>query len=129
MRFYLSVAIGGALGSVARAWLAILVAKATGPAFPWGTIIINIAGSFVIGLFGTLTADLRFGVPGDLRAFVMIGICGGFTTFSTFSIETVRMLNGGDARRAATYVAASLLLSVSAAALGVVAARAFARGA
>lgn len=94
--FYLWVAAGGALGSMARAWIAIAVARLTGPQFPWGTILINIVGSFIIGFFGTLTTnDSRFAVPADIRAFVMIGICGGFTTFSSFSLQTLELARDG----------------------------------
>jgi len=90
MLTYFWVALGGALGSMARFWMAAAVAALTGPAFPWGTILINILGSFVIGLFGTLTGPSgRFAVPLDARAFVMVGICGGFTTFSAFSLQTL----------------------------------------
>jgi hypothetical protein len=67
---YLWIGLGGALGSIARAWLALAVASITGPQFPWGTILINIIGSFVIGFFGTLTASgSRFSVPSDARTF------------------------------------------------------------
>lgn len=92
---YLWVAIGGAMGSVARAWLTLAVARLTGPQFPWGTILINVLGSFVIGFFSKLTSDPdgRF-VPADVRAFVMIGICGGFTSFSSFSLQTLELFHG-----------------------------------
>jgi len=95
---YLWIALGGALGSVGRAWLAFLVARLTGPQFPWGTIGINIVGSFVIAFFGTLTVASagRFGVPPDVRAFVMVGICGGFTTFSSFSLQALQLIQTGE---------------------------------
>jgi CrcB protein len=87
---YLWVAIGGALGSMARFWLAAFVAEILGPQFPWGTILINILGSFVIGFFATFTGPGgRFVASFDTRAFVMVGICGGFTTFSAFSLQTL----------------------------------------
>jgi fluoride exporter len=87
---YLWIAIGGALGSMARFWLAAFVAAILGPQFPWGTILINILGSFVIGFFSTFTGPGgRFVASFDLRAFVMVGICGGFTTFSAFSLQTL----------------------------------------
>ena len=117
--FYLWVAIGGALGSMSRAWLAINVARITGPHFPWGTILINIAGSFVIGFFGTLTAnDGRFAVPADARALVMIGICGGFTTFSSFSLQTLELAIGGSLMQALGNVGLSVALCLSAVAAG-----------
>ena len=85
---YVWIGFGGALGSIGRALLAITVARITGPQFACGTILINIIGSFIIGFFGTLTASgSRFAVPVDARAFVMVGICGGFTTFSSFSLK------------------------------------------
>ncbi|HEX3350884.1 MAG TPA: CrcB family protein, partial [Acetobacteraceae bacterium] len=87
---YLLVAIGGAIGSLARFWVTLAAVRWWGDTFPWGTIAINVGGSFVIGLFATLTA--RAGVwpaSDDLRAFVMVGICGGFTTFSSFSLQTL----------------------------------------
>ena len=96
---YFWVALGGALGSMARFWVAALVAEVVGPQFPygpqmpWGTILINILGSFVIGFFGTFTGPGgRFIVSFDARAFVMVGICGGFTTFSAFSLQTLDLM-------------------------------------
>jgi len=91
---YLWIAIGSALGGVARYWLTGFVAILLGPQFPWGTILINVTGSFVIGFFGTLTAH-RFPVPFELRAFVMVGLCGGFTTFSAFSLQTLELARFG----------------------------------
>src|SRR3984957_7886331 len=89
---YLWVAIGGALGSTARFWLAAFVAELLGPQFPWGAILITILGAFVIGFFATFTGPGgRFVASFDTRAFVMVGICGGFTTFSAFSLQTLEL--------------------------------------
>jgi protein CrcB len=119
MLTYLWIALGGALGSVGRAWLAIAVARLTGPQFPWGTILVNIAGSFVIGFFGALTGpEGRFSVPGDARAFVMVGICGGFTTFSSFSLQTFDLLRDGRAGQAAGNVLLSVALCLLAVSIG-----------
>lgn len=113
---YLYVAAGGAIGSVARAWLAAVVARLTGPAFPWGTILINIGGSFVIGYVGALTAsDSRFH---DVRAFVMVGICGGFTTFSSFSLQTLDLIRAGRPLQAGVNVALSIMLCLLAVTAG-----------
>ncbi|MCI0746721.1 MAG: fluoride efflux transporter CrcB [Verrucomicrobia subdivision 3 bacterium] len=90
---YLWVAIGGAVGSVARFWLSGLVADRIGQAFPWGTLVVNVSGSFAIGLFATLTGpDGRWLVAPSLRTFFMIGICGGYTTFSSFSLQTLELI-------------------------------------
>ena len=125
MIFYLSVAAGGAIGSVLRAWVAILVARATGPEFPWGTILINIAGSFIIGFFGTLTTnESRFAVATDVRAFVMIGICGGFTTFSSFSLQTLDLARDGRVMQAMGNVVGSVVLCLLAVTAGFYAAAA-----
>jgi CrcB protein len=87
---YFWIAVGGALGSMARFWLAALVAEILGPQFPWGTILINIIGSFVIGFFATFAGPGgRIIASFNARAFVMVGICGGFTTFSAFSLQTL----------------------------------------
>jgi CrcB protein len=87
---YLWIALGGALGSMARFWLAAFVAVKLGPQFPWGTILINIVGSFVIGFFATFSGPGgRILASFNARAFVMVGICGGFTTFSAFSLQTL----------------------------------------
>ncbi|MBN8874238.1 MAG: fluoride efflux transporter CrcB [Rhodospirillales bacterium] len=105
------VAAGGALGSVARFWLAFVVAALTGPAFPWGTLLINIGGSFVIGWFGALTGPRgALDVPPDIRLFVLVGICGGFTTFSSFSLQTMELLESGEVVRAGAYVVGSVTL-------------------
>lgn len=128
MLFYLAVAAGGALGSVSRAWLAILVARLTGPQFPWGTILINIVGSFIIGFFGALTVRQgRFAVPAELQAFVMIGICGGFTTFSSFSLQTFELARDGRTAQALGNVGLSVTLCLCAVAAGHYSANAFHR--
>lgn len=116
---YLWVAIGGALGTMARFWLANVMAVAVGSAFPWGTLLINVLGSFVISFFGMLTgASHKFAMPNDARLFVTVGLCGGFTTFSSFSLQTVELVRAGQAGRAGIYVAASVILCLVACAAG-----------
>jgi CrcB protein len=114
----LIVLLGGALGSLAR-YLISVAALPISQSLPWGTIIINIVGSFIIGLFGTMTlAHGRFPASDNLRLFVMIGLCGGFTTFSSFSLQTLDLLRNGAVVRAAINIAASVVLCVLAVALG-----------
>jgi fluoride exporter len=121
MLAYFWVAIGGALGTVARFWLSTLVARTVGETFPWGTLIINVAGSFVIGFFAALTGpDGRLFVGSTARQFVMIGICGGFTTFSSFSLQTLSLMNDGEWYRAGAYIVLSVLLCLVAVWIGVV---------
>jgi CrcB protein len=122
---FLWVAVGGALGSVARYWLAVAVATLTGPYFPWGTLLINVLGSFVIGWFGAWTGpNGPVGVPADMRLFVMVGICGGFTTFSAFSLQTLDLLSAGETLWAGAYVLGSVALCLLAVWAGVALGRA-----
>jgi CrcB protein len=122
---YLWVAIGGALGSMARFWLGNAMAMAIGAEFPWGTLLINILGSFVISFFGALTGtSQKFAVPYEARVFVTVGLCGGFTTFSSFSLQTVDLVRTGQAGRAGIYIIASVVLCLAACALGFVTAAA-----
>lgn len=115
---FLIVSLGGALGSLARYVLAILALPISRD-LPWGTILINVAGSLLIGFFGTLTlASGRFPVSENLRVFVMVGFCGGFTTFSSFSLQTLDLLRAGHVPRAALNVALSVVLCVVAVWLG-----------
>jgi CrcB protein len=108
---YLAIAAGGALGTVARYFLSGVIADAFGQTFPWGTLIVNVSGSFVIGLFASLTGpDGRFLVSGMTRQFVMIGICGGYTTFSSFSIQTLNLANDGEWLYAGANIAGSVVL-------------------
>ena len=101
MQSYIWVAIGGAIGTVGRYWLSGVVARTVGETFPWGTLIINVSGSFVIGFFAALTGpDGRVFVGSSARQFVMIGLCGGFTTFSSFSLQTLNLINDGEWVRA-----------------------------
>ena len=114
----LLVALGGAVGTVARYLLSSVTASLS-QGVPWGTIGINVAGSLLIGFFGTLTlAHGRFPAPEPLRLFVMVGVCGGFTTFSSFSLQTLDLLRAGAAGRAALNVAASVVACVLAAGAG-----------
>jgi CrcB protein len=110
--------IGGAVGTLAR-YLISVAALPISQNLPWGTIGINILGSFVIGFFGTLTlAHGRFPVSEDVRLFVMVGLCGGFTTFSAFSLQTLDLLRSGATVRAAVNLVASVVLCVGAVAVG-----------
>lgn len=116
---YLYVALGGALGSVLRFWLGGLITALAGPGFPWGTLLINVTGSFAIGLFGTLTgADGRFLLPGDWRQFFMVGVCGGYTTFSSFSLQTLTLAQDGAYVGAALNVVLSVTLCLAGVWLG-----------
>jgi CrcB protein len=94
---YLWIAIGGALGSVARFWCSGVAARLVGETFPWGTIVVNVTGSFVIGFAATsMGPDGRLFVGSTARQFIMVGICGGYTTFSSFSLQTLDLLNDGE---------------------------------
>jgi CrcB protein len=118
----LAVALGGALGSLARYGFAML-AMPVSRDLPVGTLIINIVGSFIIAFFGTMTlAQGRFPAPEPWRLFVMVGVCGGFTTFSSFSMQTFDLMRGGYMGRAMFYVVASVVLCVLGAGLGHIAA-------
>jgi CrcB protein len=120
---YLWIAIGGALGSMARYGCSSLVAVWFGETFPWGTLVINILGSFVIGFFGTLTGpDGRVLVSGEIRQFVMVGFCGGYTTFSSFSLQTLTLAQDGAWMRAGLNVVGSIVLCLIAVWIGYVAA-------
>ena len=119
MLTYFLVALGGAIGSVARLWLGVRVALLTGLAFPWGTVLINILGSLVIGFVATLTGpDGRVVVPVPAQAFVMVGLCGGFTTFSAFSLQTLELARDGRLLYAGANIVLSVVLCLAAVVLG-----------
>ncbi len=116
---YLWVALGGALGSVARYAVSLGAARWLGTGFPWGTLAVNVAGSFAIGLLAALVAsDGRPALGADARAFVTIGILGGFTTFSSFSLETLTLARSGALGAAAANAALSLAACLVAVWLG-----------
>jgi fluoride exporter len=116
---YFWVAVGGAIGSMARLWLGVKVTLLTGLAFPWGTILVNIIGSLVIGFFATLTGpNGRVVVPVNAQAFVMVGLCGGFTTFSAFSLQTLELARDGRLMHAGANIMLSVVLCLGAVALG-----------
>lgn len=106
-----AVALGGAVGSVARYLAGIGAGKLFGLNYPWGTLIINILGSFLIGVFVELFA-LRWDLPQAARVFLTVGICGGFTTFSTFSLESYMMIDRGEFGPAAAYIVTSVAVSI-----------------
>lgn len=116
---YLLIALGGALGSVARFAASGYVAQHYGETFPWGTLLVNVSGSFVIGFFNTLTSpDGRAFVGPAGRQFFMTGVLGGFTTFSSFSLNTLNLARDGELARAAGNAIGSLVLCLVAVWLG-----------
>jgi len=122
---YLWIALGGALGSVARYGVSSLAASWVGETFPWGTLIVNVTGSLIIGFFGTLSGpDGRLMVSSDARQFVMVGVCGGYTTFSSFSLQTLNLARDGDVLAAGGNIVGSLVLCLLFVWLGHVAAAA-----
>lgn len=115
MTAYLFVALGGALGSAGRYWMtqsvdARLNALLPDYAFPAGTLAVNVLGSFVIGLLAGMEEGSRAGFGDSTRLFLMVGICGGFTTFSSFSLQTLGLLREGLLLRAGGNIALSVLL-------------------
>lgn len=120
MQIVLAIAAGGALGAVARYALGGWVHQWAGSDFPWGTLLVNVLGSLFVGL----VVRLLEGQPTDpvWRAFLAVGLAGGFTTFSTFGYETLTLLQDGRAASAAAYTFASLLLGLTAVFAGFLAA-------
>ncbi|MGP0061938.1 MAG: fluoride efflux transporter CrcB [Beijerinckiaceae bacterium] len=111
MENYIWVALGGALGTTGRYWLSGLVARLIGETFPWGTLVINVTGSLLIGFIAALTGpDGRFFAGSTARQFMMIGICGGYTTFSSFSLQTLNLANDGEWLYAGANIVFSVLL-------------------
>lgn len=122
MRLALVIA-GGGLGSAARYLAGIWMIEHAGSAFPWGTLSVNVVGSFLIGLLATLADESGWFGP-DTRLFLVAGVLGGFTTFSAFSFETWRLLDQGEPARSILYVGSSVGLGLAAALAGVAMARA-----
>jgi CrcB protein len=111
MGSYFWIAVGSALGGTARFFFSGLLARTIGETFPWGTLIVNVIGSFIIGFFATLTGPNGRVYVGSLtRQFVMIGFCGGYTTFSSFSLQTLNLMNDGEWFRAAGNIGGSVVL-------------------
>ncbi len=112
------IALGSAVGGVFRYLLGGLVGRAAGPAFPYGTLLVNVTGCFLIGLISRYAAESAAFSP-EVRALLAIGFCGGYTTFSTFSYETIKLLEDGQVARAGSYIALSVVLSLAATLAGV----------
>src|SRR5580658_9809603 len=120
MLVYLLVGLGGALGSMGRYALNGIVSNLAGPLFPWGTLLINVTGSFLIGFYSTLTDPSagRLRASSTARLFFMTGICGGYTTFSAFSLQTLNLARDGEWLYAGLNVLGSVALCLLAAWLG-----------
>ena len=117
MESYVWIALGSALGGVGRYWCAGVVARWLGEAFPWGTLVVNVSGAFVIGFVDALVAS----GGQTTRQFIMAGLCGGYTTFSAFSLQTLDLAREGHWLRAGGNVAASVAACLAAVWLGRVA--------
>lgn len=127
MLVYLWLGLGGALGTMARYWMNGIVSNSkylvAFQSFPWGTLVINVTGSFIIAFFAAMTAPGgRWLAPSNFRLFFMTGLCGGYTTFSSFSLQTLELARSGQWRQAGLNVAASVILCLAAAWLGFIAA-------
>ena len=124
MQNYLVVFVGAGIGGTLRYAVNSVCARYCGPSFPWGTLTVNIAGSFLMGaLAGWLAFKAGEGWSHPLRLFLATGILGGFTTFSAFSLDAVALWERGDLGPAMAYVAASIVLSIGGLAAGLVLAR------
>ncbi len=119
MQIYLWIGVGSALGGMARFWCSGVTARLIGETFPWGTLLVNVLGSLIIGFIATMTApDGRLLMGTVERQFIMIGLCGGFTTFSSFSLQTLNLLNDGEWLYAGLNIGASVILCLLAVWLG-----------
>lgn len=108
-----SIAVGGGLGAVARHFTNVGAAALFGLSFPWGTMIVNIFGSFLMGVLIGLFAHV-WHPPQEVRAFLTVGFLGGFTTFSAFSLDAVTLYERGDVVMSAAYIAGSVVVSIAA---------------
>jgi fluoride exporter len=107
---YISVALGSMVGAVARFLVSVLFMSQFGDRFPLGTLFVNVTGSFMIGFYAALTGpDGRLFVSARQRLFVVVGICGGYTTFSAFSLETLRLVQSGNVQTALVYLFVSAI--------------------
>jgi CrcB protein len=119
LAIYLWVGLGSALGGMARYWCSGVAARLVGETFPWGTLFVNVTGSFLIGFFATMTGpDGRIFAGTTTRQFVMLGIFGGFTTFSSFSLQTLSLVQDGELLQAGGNIVGSVLLCLIAVWLG-----------
>ena len=119
LKTYLGVMLGGAVGTALRFGLSNWFANHYGETFPWGTIVVNVTGCFVIGLFAALTGpDGVFLASPLTRQVVMIGVLGGYTTFSSFSLQTLHLFSGGEWLRAGWNVLVSVIFCLAAVWLG-----------
>jgi len=108
---YLWVAIGGALGSMARYGISGFIAALSGGTFPYGTLTVNVTGAILIGFLATISGpDTRYFIPASGRLFMMTGVCGGYTTFSTFSLETANLMRDGQWAAALANIGFSVIL-------------------
>lgn len=123
MKMILAIGLGGAVGALSRHFMAHRVAQMAGHGFPWGTLAVNILGSFLMGLLVTLLAQ-KFETSQEMRGFLVVGLLGGFTTFSAFSMETALLIERNTWGLAAGYIGASVMLAVGGLFLGIWAARA-----
>lgn len=122
MRLFWSVAFGAALGGVSRYYMTAFIQQRAGADFPAGTLIVNVTGSFLIGFI------MRYALQSDIvspetRVFLTTGFCGGYTTFSTFSYETLLMVGDGEYKRAALYIVGSVAFALVGTFLGFAAAQ------
>ena len=107
----LAVALGGALGSLLRYFTASTIQSAAWPGFPWGIFIVNITGGFAMGIITELAA-LKLHMTPEIRAFLTVGVLGGYTTFSTFSLDSMLLIERGQYMNAVLYVSGSAILSI-----------------
>jgi CrcB protein len=122
MKIFWSVALGAALGGVSRYYLSVFIQQRAGADFPIGTLVINVTGSFVLGVIMRYAMQTGVVSP-EVRALLTVGFCGGYTTFSTFTYELAMLLEAGEYSRVAIYVIASVGLAVIAMFLGFAAAQ------
>jgi CrcB protein len=122
VRTFWAVAVGAAAGGVSRYYLSLAIYNRVGAAFPWGTLVVNVTGSLLLGFL----MRYAIGTPSlsaEMRLLLTTGFCGGYTTFSTFSYETAMLMEDGQYERAATYAVASVVVALIATACGFMLAR------
>ncbi len=115
---YLYIAIGSALGGMMRYWCMINASNYFGNNFPYGTLIVNILGSFIIGCLAGLIFAGKRSISDNMQKFMMVGICGGYTTFSSFSLDTLKLLQKAEYLKAASNITMSVILCLLASYIG-----------